>query len=413
MPSVHDGAIARPEAPPTTPRAGLPFRPIGVAGAGLVHLRSCRRVGMAAGSGCSEGGLGVQLRHLKTFAAVAARLNMTRAAEEVHLAQSSVTEQIQALEADLGTPLFDRSRRRLRLTEAGRRLLDYAGDLLALADEARSAVADAAGLAAGTLTIGGLETLATSRLAPLLATFGRAHPAIALQLKVAGSGELRRGVRSGEMDVCFAFGGVPEPELQSEPVAQERLVVIAPPGHRLAGRDTIGTGDLLGESFLVTEQGCVYRQMFESAFPAEAPGRPGVAGEFSSINTIRRLVEMGAGCALVPGLVAAEAGGSVVALPWVGDIDFVPVSMIWRRRRVQPPTLRLFLDAARDGFRLSDQPMPALDMQHRPGDEAVADQETDCIGDVGRPSNPSDRQLLGHGLERRGLGVAGDELPDR
>ncbi len=71
---------------------------------------------------------------------MASTLNITRAGEEVHLAQSSVTEQIQSLEADLGTPLFDRSRRRLQLTEAGRRLLEYAGDLLSLADEGAARV---------------------------------------------------------------------------------------------------------------------------------------------------------------------------------------------------------------------------------------------------------------------------------
>src|SRR6266436_183338 len=133
----------------------------------------------------------MQLRHLKTFVAVASTLNITRAGEEVHLAQSSVTEQIQSLEADLGTPLFDRSRRRLRLTEAGRRLLEYAGDILSLSDEAHSAVADAAGLVAGSLAVGGLETLCANRLPPLLAKFRQQHPAIALQMKAAGSGELR------------------------------------------------------------------------------------------------------------------------------------------------------------------------------------------------------------------------------
>src|SRR6266567_5102329 len=179
----------------------------------------------------------MQLRHLKTFAAVASTLNITRAGEKVHLAQSSVTEHIQSLEADLGTPLFDRSRHRLRLTEAGRRLHEYAGGLLSLADEARSAVADAAGLAAGTLTVGGLETLCASRLPPLLAKFHREHPAIGLQLKAASTGEMRSGVKSGAMDVCFTFGEASsDPELQSEPVAREDLVIIAPLGHRLAGR---------------------------------------------------------------------------------------------------------------------------------------------------------------------------------
>jgi DNA-binding transcriptional LysR family regulator len=168
----------------------------------------------------------MQLRHLKTFVAVASTLNITRAGEEVHLAQSSVTEQIQSLEADLGTALFDRSRRRLRLTEAGRRLLEYAGDILSLSDEAHSAVADAAGLVAGSLAVGGLETLCASRLPPLLAKFRQEHPAIGLQMKAAGSGELRSGVKSGAIDVCFTFGGgLSEAGLQSESVAREGLVI--------------------------------------------------------------------------------------------------------------------------------------------------------------------------------------------
>jgi DNA-binding transcriptional LysR family regulator len=292
----------------------------------------------------------MQLRHLKTFMAVASTLNVTRAAEQVHLAQSSVSEQIQALEADLGTALFDRSRRRLQLSEAGQRLLEYAGDLLALVDEARAAVADAASLSTGMLTIGALETLCANWLPPLLATYQAGHPTVRLQVRVAGSGALRNDVRSGVMDVCFAFSAGPfEPDLQHETVAEEGLVVIAPPGHRLAGREMIQAEDLADEPFLVTEMGCVYRQMFESAFPAGQPGRPRLAGEFSSIAAIRRLVESGVGCALVPRLVAAEAGGHLAASPWSGDVRSVPVSMIWRRQRVQPPVLRTFLEAARQG----------------------------------------------------------------
>jgi len=293
----------------------------------------------------------MQLRHLKTFVAVASTLNITRAGEKVHLAQSSVTEQIQSLEADLGAPLFDRSRRRLRLTEAGRRLLEYAGDILSLSDEAHSAVADAAGLVAGSPAVGALETLCANRLPPLLAKFRQQHPAIALQMKAAGSGELRSGVKSGAIDVCFTFGGgLSEAGLQSESVAREGLVIIAPVGHRLEGRNTISSGEFAGEAFLVTETGCVYRQLFENAFPTASPNRPRIAGEFSSIGAIRSLVETGLGCALVPRLVASDTDARVATLPWVGDADSVPISMIWRRRRVQSPGLRLFLEAARESF---------------------------------------------------------------
>lgn len=293
----------------------------------------------------------MQLRHLKTFAAVASTLNFTRAAEQVHLSQSSVTEQIQALETDLGAALFDRSGRKPRLTPAGQRLLGYADDLLALADEARAEVADAAGLSAGQLAIGGLETLCATRLAPLIAEFARAHAAIRLRLQAAGSGELRNALRSGDMDVCFTFGAIaPETGLCAEILAQEALAIIAPPGHRLAALDAVTAGDLAGEAFLVTETGCVYRRMFDAAFPPEAPRRPRVAGEFNSIETIRRLVETGLGCAIVPASVAAGANRRLVARPWAGEARSVPIAMHWRRRRVLAPALRLFLDAARARF---------------------------------------------------------------
>jgi DNA-binding transcriptional LysR family regulator len=326
----------------------------------------------------------MQLRHLKTFAAVASTLNMTRAAERVHLAQSSVTEQIQALEADLGAPLFDRSRRTLRLTEAGRTLLAYSQDLLALADEARAAVAHAAGAATGTLNIGGLETLCGNRLTPILAGFAKAHPAISLKLKVASSGELRDAVRAGAMDVCFAFGASEQDtDLQTEDVAEEPLVVIAPSRHSLAGAASVPPAHWAGEAFLVTENGCVYRRMFEDAFPPGSPGRPRIAGQFDSMATIRALVAAGLGCALVPESVAGKsaddraenrakdraknsannrannrAGNSAnngadtfAVFAWEGERRAIPITMKWRTRRVQPPALQLFLDAVREHFR--------------------------------------------------------------
>ena len=91
--------------------------------------------------------------------AVANTLSLTRAGEMLHLAQSSVTEQIQALELDLGTTLFDRARRRLMLTAAGIRLLDYAEAILALSDEAHAVVPEQPGKVAGRVVIGGIDSL--------------------------------------------------------------------------------------------------------------------------------------------------------------------------------------------------------------------------------------------------------------
>ncbi|MER9340143.1 LysR family transcriptional regulator [Mesorhizobium sp. M0601] len=292
----------------------------------------------------------MQLRHLKTFVAVATTLNITRASERVHLAQSSVTEQIQALESDLGTSLFDRSRRGLKLTAAGQRLLDYANDLLDLADEARSAVADASGTVAGRLTVGGLETLCSTRLPALLGEFHRRHPDVELNLRADDSSGLRAGVTSGALDVSFHFGAVPAaaPELRSEQVALEELVTIMPANHRLAGYSAITPDDLADEAFLVTQPGCVYRRMFDETFAATLSDRPKLVGEFASMGAIRSLVEGGLGCALVPRLVASAADANIVVLPWVGSSPVTPVTMVWRHRRIQAPVLRLFLAMVRE-----------------------------------------------------------------
>jgi len=191
----------------------------------------------------------MRFRHLKTLAAVASTLNIARAARRVRLTQSSVSEQIQVLEADLRARLFDRTRRGLRLTEARQRLLDHAMPLLDLADAARAAVADAARALAGTVTVGRLETLCTTCLPPLVASFGRTYPAIALALKSAGSGDLREAVRSGGLDIAFAFGDKPdEAELASEHIAEESVAIIALSGRRLAAKAAIAPED---EAFLV------------------------------------------------------------------------------------------------------------------------------------------------------------------
>ncbi|MFC5743735.1 LysR family transcriptional regulator [Dyella tabacisoli] len=293
----------------------------------------------------------MHLRYLKTFLAVASSLSFTRAAEQVHLAQSSVTEQIQALEADLGAALFDRTQRRLRLTEAGKRLRKYAHELLALADEARASIADIAGDVSGMLVVGGLETICAAKLPSLLAAFKKTHPAMGLQLKVANSAELRGEIGRGSMDVGFGFGEPPSgADLQGDIVGYEDLVVIAPPAHRLRSQASVTTADLATESFLLTGPGCVYRTMFEQTFPADGAHRPCVVGEFDSLSAIRSLVASGVGCAMVPRAVVAIGGFDALCLPWAEGTNAVPISMFWHRRRQPSPVLELFLDAARKGL---------------------------------------------------------------
>lgn len=308
----------------------------------------------------------MQLHHIRTFVAVADTLNITRAAERLHRSQSSVTEQIQALETDLGASLFDRSRRRLSLTPAGQRLLGYATRLLQLADEARAAVAETSAAVSGKLVIGGLETLCATILPQLITAFHRRHPSVELTLQTADSGSLIRGIACGDLDIGFFFGAPPPgPEIASETVAEEDLVVIVSPKHRLAGRRQAGPDDLVDEAFLVTQPGCIYRRMFDAAFARTLPDRPRIVGAFGSFGSIRSLVEAGLGCALAPRLALGPEPHPFAAIAWSGESRTVPLTMMWRRRRARSPAMKAFLAAARECLAASDQALAAVDMHDR------------------------------------------------
>ena len=286
-------------------------------------------------------------RLLKSFLAVARHRNVTRAADEIHLAQSSVSDQIHSLEAELGTRLFARSNLGLTLTPSGETLQPYAEEILALVDEARAAVETTAGRAAGSMTIGALETIASVRLPQWLSAFRADHPEIGLRLKVAGSGELMRGLEHGEIDVAFCFdnGGLDD-RLARRTISVEPMVLVAPPGYRpmSAGGDAT---PLAAASFVVTEAGCIYRRMFDEASAEAGIAAPKLAAEVGSVRAIAQLVAAGAGLALVPRLAVVDAleRGEIVEMPWPGPVRTASLAMFWRRRRVQPAALKLFLAA--------------------------------------------------------------------
>lgn len=291
-------------------------------------------------------------RLLKTFLAVARSRNITRAAEEVHLAQSSVSDQIQSLEAELGAELFTRSKLGLEVTRAGETLKPYAEEILMLVDEARAAVEATTQRTAGTVTIGALETIASMKLSQWLSAFQNDHPDSNLRLKIAGSGDLLRKLEDGEIDVAFCFdkGGLDE-RLAKRTISAEPLILVAAPGREF----TSGGGDLTAlasMSFVATEAGCVYRHLLDKAFAEAGIAAPRLAAEVGSIGTIARLVTAGVGIGLVPRLAVAEAldRGEIVEMPWPGQVATASLVMIWRRRRVQAPALKLLLAAASENF---------------------------------------------------------------
>lgn len=291
----------------------------------------------------------MEIRHLRSFRAVAQSLSFTKAAAELHYAQSSVTEQIKALETELGTQLFERSNRKLRLTSAGVRLREYADQVLLLVDEAATVGTLDTQEPTGDLAIGGLETFCTHTIPPILAEYRALYDKVNVTVGVGNRRELYDSVRRGDLDVCFTFEAPPkDDEYASKALFEERLLVTAPVGHRLSKQERVYAADLRGERFLATQRGCGFREMLDKAIAELGPDSLKLEAEVSGIAPLRACVAAGMGLALLPEMaVRCEVErGELLAFP-LQDADFrVPATMTWRRRREGIPALDRFLGLA-------------------------------------------------------------------
>jgi DNA-binding transcriptional LysR family regulator len=211
----------------------------------------------------------MEITDLMTFSAVARTGGITRAAAELNTVQSNVTQRIKAIEAEIGTALFERHSRGMTLTGAGRRLLPYARQMAALAREAVLAARDD-GVPKGPLAIGSMETTAAVRLPALLAAFHRRYPAVRLSLRTAPTADLVTAVLDGALDGAFVAGPIDHAELSSNIAFREELVLVTSRRWSNLAELRAGTAES-GPTALVFRTGCTYRQRLEQLLSAASP----------------------------------------------------------------------------------------------------------------------------------------------
>src|SRR3954451_12671238 len=187
----------------------------------------------------------MELRQLRYVEAVARHRHFTRAAEELHVAQSALSHQVRRLEAELGTELFARTSRTVVPTEAGEAVAARARRVLAEVDGVREEVDDLQGLVKGRVTIGALLPAGAIDVPALLARFSHAYPGVDVTLQEGTAGDMLRHLSRDEIDAAFSLLADDPPEsLVAEPVSREELVATFPPGTapetRAVGASTLG-----------------------------------------------------------------------------------------------------------------------------------------------------------------------------
>ncbi|WP_018259757.1 LysR substrate-binding domain-containing protein [Methylobacterium sp. WSM2598] len=260
------------------------------------------------------------LEQLRIFVAVAERQHVTRAAEALNLSQSAVSAAVAALEERHATKLFHRVGRGVALTEAGRLFLGEARAVLARAATAEAVLADLSGLRRGTLRVQASQTIASHWLPRHLVAFRRLFPEIVVTLAIGNTAEVAAAVQAGTAELGFVEGRIDDPMLASEDVADDRLVLITAPDHRLAARATVRPQDLAEAAWVMREAGSGTRSVLEAALTGAgiAPSGLRVVLELPSNEPVRAAVEGGAGASVLSHSVVAPAlrAGSLAAPPF-------------------------------------------------------------------------------------------------
>ncbi|MGH4032225.1 LysR family transcriptional regulator [Actinomycetota bacterium Odt1-20B] len=269
----------------------------------------------------------MDLLSLRYFRTVARHEHISRAADELRVAQPSVSRTIARLEAELGVPLFDRRGRRVHLNRYGRLFLRHVERALGELDDARRAVRDAAEADAGSVTVAS-EALVTLTYA--LARFRTAHPDVEVRLSQAGAEEMSRQLRAREVDFCVASQPLTGPSLQTLELLREEVLLALPPGHRLAGRDRVTVADVADEPFITTRPGLWPRALLDRLF-TEAGLTPHITCESDEPSATGDLIGAGLGVGLVPAMSRAStlrATGAWVRLDAPGCER--TLTLVWR-----------------------------------------------------------------------------------
>jgi DNA-binding transcriptional LysR family regulator len=307
-----------------------------------------------------------QLRQLRTFVAAAETLSFTRAAERVHLTQPSVTEQIRALEDAVGRPLFVRQRNTLALTDAGKKLLTRARELLAMADNALHVVRGGAQAAPASLTLVAPQTLTVTVLTPVMADYAARHPEVRLTLLTRNSADTLLALKNGSADVGLLHGlPLHDTSLTSEILSSDEPVLVVPSKHPLCRRESVSIDDLVAQRLGATMPGCAYRAYLEALLQS-GPNLPGITFEAESVRGLIGMVAGGLGVCVLPRLAFRSSlpGPDVKALRLEGPMPGLPVCLVTpagvRRREFHHASA--FVGMLRARTLELHQAVPAVDM---------------------------------------------------
>jgi DNA-binding transcriptional LysR family regulator len=290
----------------------------------------------------------VDLRQLEVFARVVEMHSFSRAAEALHLTQSTVSEHVRLLEEEVGARLFDRLGRETLPTRAGDLLFGYAQRMLALRVEAIQGLQQFLGQIAGALTVGASTIPGEYVLPPLIGAFREKFPRVSIALQIADTRGIVEAVLDGRVELGLVGARPDQRALQAVELMPDELVVVVPPGHAWVGRKVVTVEDLKSEPLIVREPGSGSREAVERALEGAGLALDGlrVIAEMGSTSAIKQAVKAGVGVSVMSRrAVDDEARSGLLGCVKIKDL---PVTrhfyVVTHASRSRSPLCQAFLD---------------------------------------------------------------------
>jgi LysR family hydrogen peroxide-inducible transcriptional activator len=293
----------------------------------------------------------MEVHQLRYFCAVARQGTFTRASEVEHVAQPSLSQQIQKLEAELGSRLFDRLPRSAKLTVFGKAFLPKAERILRELDEAKTELQEMAGNEKGDVAVGIIPTIAAYLLPKLLRGFAARHPLITVKIIEDITPTLVQRLHDGTIDLAVAALPIVGGELATEELFEEKFYAVLPKAHRRASSKSISLTELNREPFLLLKEGHCFRDSLIAACH-KSKVTPSVVFESGQFATILAMVSAGMGVSAVPAMAVQPYPGCTF-IPISGKHSTRKVGIISSRHHFQSRAQRLLMTQMRDACRQS------------------------------------------------------------
>lgn len=292
----------------------------------------------------------MEIKQLTSFLTIAETKNFTRAAQQLNYAQSTITAQIQALEHELQVKLFERLGHQVNLTPEGKQLIPYAAQIIKLTKEARNALSPSE-LPKGTLTIGTIESLCSTRLPKILNIYHTRYPQVEILIKLLSGGyDAFHLLKENTVDIALLINQkIQRKDFVTAIQFPEPLILLSPPNHPLASQEAVYPNDLDNQPFIFTEEECLYRVQF-SGILAPYKVKPRAVLETDNVQTIKRLSASGLGLCLLPEVITDEeiTNGTLAKLNWKGPDFELYTQLVYHRTKWISAPLKAFLDLAHE-----------------------------------------------------------------